>query len=79
MMPNSPFLRLVYSSFLIEVRHNNQQGWAQLEMARKMDLNLSYQFSIFTREQVGSARAARIPMQPDLCRRGAGVWWRPFE
>lgn len=52
MMPDSPYLRLVLSSFQIEVRHNNQASWIQLEAARKMDLNLSFQFSIFTREQV---------------------------
>jgi len=56
MMPKSPFLQLVYSSFLIEVRHNNQAGWALMEAARKMEPHLSFQFSIFSREQVRGAK-----------------------
>jgi hypothetical protein len=76
MMPGSPYLHLVYSSFLIEVRHNNQQGWAQLEMARKMDLNLSFEFSIFTREQVNSmSRAANMVAYALRCLPGWMVGW----
>lgn len=41
-----------------QVRKNNSSGWAQLEMARKLEPNLSYQFSIFTREQEHKQQAA---------------------
>lgn len=58
MMPDSPYLRIVYSNFLIEVRHNNHAGWQQLEAVRKLGPNLSYQFSIFTREQEHKQKAA---------------------
>eukprot|EP00879_Flechtneria_rotunda_P020397 GHRR01021459.1.p1 GENE.GHRR01021459.1~~GHRR01021459.1.p1 ORF type:complete len:889 (+),score=208.65 GHRR01021459.1:224-2890(+) len=51
MMPNSVFLHIVYSNFLIEVRHNHQLGWSHLERAKRLEPNLSYQFSIFTRQQ----------------------------
>lgn len=40
------------------MRKNNASGWAQLEMARKLEPNLSYQFSIFTREQEHKQKAA---------------------
>ena len=43
---------------LPQVRKNNASGWAQLEMARKLEPNLSYQFSIFTREQEHKQKAA---------------------
>ena len=109
LFPASPYLRIVYSNFLIEVcargprvlcsalgyalgscrsprtlaaglsqlsappamnaapifgvaapqvRKNNASGWAQLELARKLEPNLSYQFSIFTREQEHKQKAA---------------------
>ncbi len=51
MMPNSVYLHIVYSNFLIEVRGSNQNGWSHLEEARKLEPNFSFQFSIFTREQ----------------------------
>ena len=41
-----------------QVRKNNASGWAQLAMARKLEPNLSYQFSIFTREQEHKQRSA---------------------
>lgn len=50
--PQSPYLNLIYANFLIEVRGNIQSGWLQLEAARKLSPNLSFQFSIFSREQV---------------------------
>ena len=56
--PDSPYLHIVYSNFLIEVRKNDATGWSQLEAARKLKPNLSYQFSIFTREQEHKQRAA---------------------
>lgn len=58
MMPTSPYIHIVYANFLIEVRHNNQNGWVQLEKARKLSPNLSFQFSIFTREQEHKQKAA---------------------
>ncbi len=53
--PQSPYLNLIYANFLIEVRGNIQSGWLQLEAARKQSPNLSFQFSIFSREQVGGS------------------------
>jgi hypothetical protein len=43
---------------LVQVRKNNASGWAQLEAARKLEPNLSYQFSIFSREQEHKQKAA---------------------
>ena len=60
MLPDSVYLHIVYSNFLIEVRGNNQSGWAQLEQARKLEPNLSFQFSIFTREQEHKQRSANL-------------------
>ncbi|KAG2487286.1 hypothetical protein HYH03_014127 [Edaphochlamys debaryana] len=56
--PKSPYLHIVYANFLIECRQQLQSGWAQLEEARRMPLNLSYRFSIFTREQEHKQKAA---------------------
>jgi hypothetical protein len=41
-----------------QIRKNNASGWAQLELARKLEPNLSFQFSIFTREQEHKQQAA---------------------
>lgn len=49
--PDSAYLHIVYANFLIEVRGQGQAGWQHLETARKCHPNLSYKFSIFTREQ----------------------------
>jgi hypothetical protein len=51
MKPNSVFMHIIYSNFLIDVRHNIQSGWGHLEQATKLGPNLSYQFSIFARKQ----------------------------
>ncbi len=48
----------MYANLLIECRQQLQSGWAQLEEARRMPLNLSYRFSIFTREQEHKQKAA---------------------
>ena len=40
------------------MRHDHAAGVAQLDAARAMPLNLSYQFSIFTREQEHKQQAA---------------------
>ena len=56
--PKSPYLHIVYANFLIECRHQHQSGWAMLDTARKMDLNLSFRFSIFTREQEHKQKSA---------------------
>ncbi|WIA28374.1 hypothetical protein OEZ86_010920 [Tetradesmus obliquus] len=58
MKPNSVFLHIVYSNYLIDVRHNHQLGWNHLEQAKKLEPNLSYQFSIFTRGQEHKQKAA---------------------
>ncbi|PNH07141.1 Tiny macrocysts protein B, partial [Tetrabaena socialis] len=58
--PKSPFLHIVYANLLIDCRENYQSGWAQLEEARRMPLNLSYRFSIFTREQQHKQKAAAV-------------------
>lgn len=58
MKPNSVFLHIMYSNFLIDVRHNIQLGWSHLEQAKKLEPNLSYQFSIFTRNQEHKQKAA---------------------
>ena len=58
MKPKSPYLHIVYSNFLIEVRHNHQSGWSHLEQAKKLNLNLSFQFSIFTRQQESKQQSA---------------------
>jgi hypothetical protein len=51
MKPNSTFMHIVYSNFLIDVRHNVQSGWNHLDQAAKLGPGLSYQFSIFSRKQ----------------------------
>jgi hypothetical protein len=51
MKPDSVFMHIAYSNFLLEVRHNTQSGWNQLDLASGLLPNLSYQFSIFTRKQ----------------------------
>lgn len=51
MNPKSVFMHIAYSNFLIDVRHNAQSGWNQLDQATSLGPNLSYQFSIFTRKQ----------------------------
>ncbi|GLI68263.1 hypothetical protein VaNZ11_012618, partial [Volvox africanus] len=56
--PKSPYLHIVYANLLIECRQQLQSGWTQLEEARRMPLNLSYRFSIFTREQEHKQKAA---------------------
>ncbi|KXZ48338.1 hypothetical protein GPECTOR_28g744 [Gonium pectorale] len=56
--PKSPYLHIVYANLLIDCRQQLQGGWAQLEEARHMPLNLSYRFSIFTREQEHKQKAA---------------------
>eukprot|EP00882_Tetradesmus_deserticola_P006573 GHRQ01006917.1.p1 GENE.GHRQ01006917.1~~GHRQ01006917.1.p1 ORF type:complete len:1485 (+),score=562.58 GHRQ01006917.1:723-5177(+) len=58
MKPNSVYLHIVYSNYLIDVRHNQQLGWSHLEQAKKLEPNLSYQFSIFTRGQEHKQKAA---------------------
>ena len=40
--PRCPYLRIVYSSFLIDCRKQRIGGSAQLDLARKMHPNLSY-------------------------------------
>lgn len=59
-MPHSPYLHIVYSNFLIEVRGSNQSGWSMLEEARKLEPNFSFQFSIFTREQEHKQKSAGV-------------------
>jgi len=51
MKPNSVFMHIAYSNFLINVRHNIQSGWNHLDQATKLGPNLSYQFSMFSRKQ----------------------------
>jgi hypothetical protein len=58
MKPNSVYLHIVYSNYLIDVRHNHQLGRNHLEQAKKLEPNLSYQFSIFTRGQENKQKAA---------------------
>jgi hypothetical protein len=58
MMPDSPYLHIVYSNFLIEVRHNLTSGWGHLEAAKRAGPNLSHQFSIFTRQQQHKQQSA---------------------
>lgn len=41
-----------------QIRKNISLGWSQLAIARKLEPNLSYQFSIFSREQEHKQRAA---------------------
>lgn len=57
-MPHSVYLHIVYSNFLIDVRHNVQAGWSHLEKAKRLEPNLSYQFSLFARVQEHKQRAA---------------------
>lgn len=57
MKPNSVFMHIAYSNFLIDVRHNMQSGWNHLEHSKKLEPNLSYQFSIFTRIQEHKQKA----------------------
>ncbi|KAG2422329.1 hypothetical protein HXX76_016114 [Chlamydomonas incerta] len=56
--PKSPYLHIVYANLLIECKQQLQSGWAQMEEARRLPLNLSYRFSIFTREQEHKQKAA---------------------
>lgn len=55
--PQSVLLAISLSNFLIDVRGLVTSGWVQLDEAAKMDprrgwAQLSFQFAIFTREQV---------------------------
>jgi hypothetical protein len=58
MKPSSVYLHIVYSNYLFDVRHNHQLGWSHLEQAKKLEPNLSYQFSIFSRGQEHKQKAA---------------------
>lgn len=58
MKPNSVFMHIAYSNFLLDVRHNAQAGWSHLEMAKKLEPNLSYQFSMFSRHQEHKQKSA---------------------
>jgi hypothetical protein len=58
MFPQSAFVHIMYSNFLVDVRGNSANGWSHLEQARKLNPNLSFRFSIFTREQEHKQQAA---------------------
>ncbi len=49
--PRSPYARIVHANLLIGERQKMQSGWQEVDQARKLDPNLSYQFSIFTWDQ----------------------------
>lgn len=57
-LPKEPYITILYSSFLMEVQNSYQSGYAQLQAAKKMDLNFLLKFAIFSREQQHAQRSA---------------------
>ncbi|GAX73194.1 hypothetical protein CEUSTIGMA_g647.t1 [Chlamydomonas eustigma] len=56
--PKSPYVRIVRANVLITCRQQMQSGWTELQIASKLEPNLSYRFSIFTWEQEHKQKAA---------------------
>jgi hypothetical protein len=56
-LPKDPFMVILHSSFLMDVRNSYQSGYAQLQAAKKLDCNFLMRFAIFSREQQHTQRS----------------------
>ena len=55
-MPQDPFMVILHSTFLMDVQSSYQSGYAQLQVARKLDTSFLMRFAIFSREQQHTQR-----------------------
>jgi hypothetical protein len=57
-LPQDPFMIILNSTFLMDVQSSYQSGYAQLQVARKLDTSFLMQFAIFSREQQHTQRGS---------------------
>ncbi|PNH03659.1 Tiny macrocysts protein B [Tetrabaena socialis] len=58
LLPQDPYMVILYSSFLIDVQGSYQSGYTQLQTAKKQSPGLLERFAIFSREQEHTQKAS---------------------